>query len=260
MIGVPAIGVLILSTILAGAGLGMLLGRLLPLNHLSDQSKSIITAATAVVGTASALVLGLLISTANGAFSQRSGEVGRIAVDIIRVDRLLLNYGSDADKARQLLARYAEVELDDLFPEESDRQVKVDDPEAVHLLDAVRDALYGLQPAEDVHRRIKERGLQVLYEIADTRWLVEIQQNISTIPLAFLILLVFWLTILFGTFGLFAPRNATVLAALVLSALAVSSGIELVIDMTDPFSGLVRISSRPMHHAVDMTRKSTLIP
>src|ERR1700730_186432 len=117
MTGGPTIGALILLTILAGAALGMLLGRLLPLDHLSDHSRSIITAATAVVGTASALVLGLLISTASSAFSQRSGEVGRIAVDIIRVDRLLLNYGPEADNARQILARYAEIELEDLFPE-----------------------------------------------------------------------------------------------------------------------------------------------
>jgi hypothetical protein len=260
MTGGPAIGASILLTILAGAGLGMLLSRLLPVDHLSDQSKSIITAATAVVGTASALVLGLLISTASSAFSQRSSEVGRIAVDIIRVDRLLRNYGPEADGARQSLARYAAVELEDLFPEGSDRPAKVDDPEAVHLLDQIGYTLYGLQPNDDPRRRIKERGLQLLDEMADTRWLVALQQHISPIPLAFLILLVFWLTILFGTFGLFAPRNVTVVAALVLSAVAVSAGIELVIDMTDPFSGFVRISSAPMHHALEVTRKSDPAP
>jgi hypothetical protein len=260
MTGGPAIGVFILLTILTGAGLGMLLGRLLPLDHLGDQSKSIITAATAVVGTASALVLGLLISTASSAFSQRSGEVGRIAVDIIRVDRLLLNYGPNADYARQSLANYAEIEFEDLFPEGSNKTVKVDDPEATHLLDQIHAALYVLQPGDDARSRVKERALQVLDELADTRWLVALQQNISPIPLAFLILLVFWLTILFGTFGLFAPKNATVVAALVLSAIAVSAGIALVIDMTDPFSGFVRISSGPMHHAMEVTRKSNLTP
>jgi hypothetical protein len=254
MTGGPTIGALILLTILAGAGLGMLLNRLLPVDHLSDQSKSIITAATAVVGTASALVLGLLISTASSAFTQRSGEVGRIAVDIIRVDRLLRNYGPEADGARQSLAHYAATELEDLFPEGSGRTAKVDDPKAVHLLDQIGNTLYGFQPSDDVHHRIKDRGLQLLDEMADTRWLVALQQNISPIPLAFLILLVFWLTILFGTFGLFAPKNVTVAAALIMSAVAVSAGIELVIDMTDPFSGFVRISSAPMHHALEVTR------
>jgi hypothetical protein len=185
MTGGPAIGALILLTILVGAGLGMLLGRLLPVHDLSDQSKSIITATTAVVGTASALVLGLLISTASSAFTQRSGEVGRIAVDIIRVDRLLHNYGPEADGARQSLANYAAIETEDLFPEGSGRAAQVDDPEAVHLLDQIGDTLYGLQRSDDARRRIKERGLQLLDEMADTRWLVALQQNISPIPLAF---------------------------------------------------------------------------
>ena len=254
MTGGPAIGVLILLTILVGAGRGMLLSRLLPVDHLSEQSRSIITAATAVVGTASALVLGLLISTASSAFTQRSAEVGRIAVDTIRVDRLLRNYGPAADGARHSLSDYAAIELEDLFPAGSGRTPKVDDPEAVHLLDQIGYTLYSLQPSDDARHRIKDRSLQLLDDMADTRWLVALQQHISPIPLAFLILLVFWLTILFGTFGLFAPRNVTVVAALILTAVAVSAGIELVIDMTDPFTGFVRISSAPMHHALEVTR------
>jgi hypothetical protein len=260
MITIPVLGVIIFLTIVSGAGLGMLLGRLLPAHHLSDQSRSVVTVATAVVGTASALVLGLLISTASSAFTQRSGEVGRIAVDIIRVDRLLRNYGPEADGARQSLARYAAVELEDLFPEDSAKAAKVDKPGAVQMLDGIRHALFALQPRDDSQRRIEEKCLQLLDEMADTRWVLAFQQNISPIPPAFLILLVFWLTILFGTFGLFAPRNVTVAAALILSALAVSGGIQLVLDMTDPFSGIVRISSAPMRHALEMTRQNDLAP
>ena len=260
MITTPVIGVIIFLTILSGAGLGMLLGRLLPADHLSDQSRSVITVATAVVGTASALVLGLLISTASSAFTERSGEVGRIAVDVIRVDRLLRNYGPEADGARQSLARYAAMENEDLFPEDSDKAAKVEKPGAVQQLDDIRHALFALKPSDDSQHHVKDRALQLLDEMTDTRWLLAFQQNISPIPLAFLILLVFWLTMLFGTFGLFAPRNVTVAVALVLSAVAVSGGIELVLDMTDPFSGIVRVSSAPMHHAVEMTRRDEPTP
>jgi hypothetical protein len=260
MITTLEIGVIIFLTILSGAGLGMLLGRLLPAHHLSDQSRSIITLATAVVGTASALVLGLLISTASSAFQQRSSEVGRIAVDIIRVDRSLRIYGPEADSVRQSLARYASIEFEDLFPTGSDKTAKVDKPSAVQLLRGIRVGLFALRPSDDSQHQIKERGLQLVDEMADTRWLLATQQNISPIPTAFLIMLVFWLTILFATFGLFAPRNATVAAALVLSAVAVSSGLELVLDMTDPFSGIVRISSAPMRHALEMTRQDDPTP
>jgi hypothetical protein len=260
MITAPVIGAIIFLTVLSGAGLGMLLGRFLPAHHLNDQSRSAITVATAVVGTASALVLGLLISTASSAFMQRSGEVGRIAVDIIRVDRSLRNYGSQADSVRQSLARYAALESEELFPTGSDGTAKVDKPSAVQLLRGLRVELLALRPTDDSQHQIREKGLQLVDEMADARWLLAIQQNISPIPTAFLIMLVFWLTILFGTFGLFAPRNVTVAAALILSTVAVSGGLELVLDMTDPFSGFVRISSAPMRHALQQTRQYDLTP
>jgi len=44
----------------------------------------------------------------------------------------------------------------------------------------------------------------------------------SSIPFPFLLVLVFWLTIIFASFGLFAPRNATVVAAFLVTALSVS--------------------------------------
>jgi hypothetical protein len=260
MITTPVIGIIIFLTVLSGAGLGVLLGRFLPAHHLNDQSRSVITVATAVVGTASALVLGLLISTASSAFTQRSNEVGRFAVDIIRVDRSLRNYGPEADSVRQSLARYAAVEFEEFFPTGSGKTAKVDKPSAVQLLRGIRVELFALQPSNDSQHQIKDKGLQLVDEMADTRWLLAIQQNITPIPTAFLIMLVFWLTVLFGTFGLFAPRNVTVAAALALSVLAVSGGLTLVLDMTDPFSGFVRISSAPMRHALEQTRQHDLTP
>jgi hypothetical protein len=260
MITPPVIGVIIFLTILSGAGLGMLLGRLLPAHHRDDPSRSVITVATAVVGTASALVLGLLISSASSAFQQRSSEVGRFAVDIIRVDSSLRNYGLEADSVRQSLARYAAIEFEEFFPTGSDKTAKVDKPGAVQMLRGIRVDLLALRPSDASQHQIREKALQLVDEMGDTRWLLAIQQNISPIPTAFLIMLVFWLTILFGTFGLFAPRNVTVAAALALSVLAVSGGLELVLDMTDPFSGFVRISSVPMRDALEITRQQDLTP
>ena len=181
MITAPLVGVIIFSTILSGAGFGMLLGRFLPAHHLTDQSRSIITVATAVVGTASALVLGLLISTASSAFSQRSGEVGRIAVDIIRVDRELRIYGPEADSVRHSLARYTALEFEELFPTGSDKTSKVDKPTAVQLSRRLRVELLALQPTDDSQHQIRDKGLQLVDEMADTRWLLAIQQDISSI-------------------------------------------------------------------------------
>ena len=62
--------------------------------------------------------------------------------------------------------------------------------------------------------------------------------------------LVFWLAALFASFGLFAPREATVIAVLCVSALSVSAAILLILDMNQPFQGLMKVSSAPLRYAL----------
>lgn len=245
----------ILIVICCGTGIGMLFARSISAAHLSDQSKSVITVATAVVGTASALVLGLLISSASSAFSQRSADVVRMAADIIRLDGVLRDYGPSADIARKSLAQYADLKLADLFPDGSERAPLIDDPATMRVLDDMRKALLALGPTNDSQHWLKQRALQFVDSIAEMRWALALRQNVDPLPLAFLVMLVFWLTLLFGSFGLFAPRNATVIATLGLCAVAVSSGVGLVIDMTNPFSGFVRVSSVPIEQAIAVIRR-----
>src|SRR5258708_926554 len=97
------IGLLILATTFFGALLGMLIARLLPEHHLSNDTRTLISAAMAVIGTLSALVLGLLLATASTSFANRSQEVLQISANLIRLDRLLRRYGSEADKSRDIL-------------------------------------------------------------------------------------------------------------------------------------------------------------
>lgn len=83
--------------------------------------------------------------------------------------------------------------------------------------------------------------------------LVEQQQN--ELPSIFLVLLIFWLTGLFISFGLFAPRNGTVLAVLLICALSVSSAIFLVLEMNRPLDGFIKVSSAPLRKAVELISK-----
>jgi hypothetical protein len=78
-----------------------------------------------------------------------------------------------------------------------------------------------------------------------------VQQVGQGIPGAFIALVAFWLTLLFASFGLFAPRKLMSAVVLVLCALAVAGAIGLILDMEGPFTGLVRISPLPMRAAVN---------
>jgi hypothetical protein len=65
-----------------------------------------------------------------------------------------------------------------------------------------------------------------------------------------LVILTFWLAAIFISFGLFAPRNATVITALFVAGGAVSGAIFLILEMYAPFGGLIKLSSAPLRTAL----------
>jgi hypothetical protein len=85
--------------------------------------------------------------------------------------------------------------------------------------------------------------------LGQTRWLL-FEQSGSSISLPFLVVVVFWLSILFMSFGLFAPRNATAIVTLVVGALSVAGALFLVLELDHPFAGVIQISEAPLRHAL----------
>lgn len=256
MMTAPEIGlaisfVVILFVIFSGALVGMLIGWFLPDQLASSEMKAVVSLSMAVVGTLSALVLGLLISSASSSLSTRDSEITRISTDVIQMDLLLRRYGPEADVARDSLRRYTAMKLNDLFPDGRDRTPNMDNPATFKILEQVQDAIFALSPGDERQRWLIGRVRQLADEVSETRWLV-VEQNSAGIPLPFLILLVFWLTLLFASYGLFAPRNVIATLALFLCAVAVAGGVEMVLDMSYPFAGLIHISSDPMRHAVEV--------
>ena len=98
-------------------------------------------------------------------------------------------------------------------------------------------------------RECKAQAQQIGRELMAMRWLVFAQHKAS-LPMPFLVVLGFWLCILFGGFGLLAPRNPTVIVSILLCALAVSGSIFLVLEMSDPLGGLIKVSSAPLQYAL----------
>ena len=230
--------------------LGMLVSRILPQNHLTDQTKGVVTVSTGVVGTLTALVLGLLIAAASSSFYTKNEEVILIAADTIRVDRLLRRYGPEAEPLRDLLRRYIAVKIQDLFAEGTTKLPSSENPRPVALLEELQDRLAALDASNPSQRWSQSQALQLVTAITGARWLLA-EQNTIGIEVPLLVLVVFWLSLLFLSFGLFAPRNATAILALFLCALAVAGAIEMTQELNAPFRGIIRISSKPMKDALD---------
>ena len=70
-------------------------------------------------------------------------------------------------------------------------------------------------------------------------------------PAPFLFVLIFWLFLVFVSFGVFAPPNLTVVASLFLSALAVTGAIFLILQLGDPMHhSWLQISGEPLQRAL----------
>jgi hypothetical protein len=111
--------------------------------------------------------------------------------------------------------------------------------------------LFKLTPTTDAQRQLYATAQQLLTDLRQSRWVL-IQRSQHVIPLPFLVMLLFWLTMLHISFGLFAPRNATVITVLFISAFSVSAAIFVVLDMTHPLQGVITISRAPMTKTLEL--------
>ena len=230
-----------------------MIGRRLPPHHMSSETKAVVSVSMAVVGTMSALVIGLLISSASSSFTARNRDLGRLSADIIRLDTLLRRYGPEANAIRDALQRYATLKFEDLFPNRPDGKPNVDNPATAKVLDDVEDLILALRPGDDRQRWLSQQELQLANDVGEARWQL-VRQDIGSVPLPFLGAVTLWLTVLFASFGLFAPRNVTAIIALFLCAFAVSAAIKLILDLDTPFEGRVRLSPPPIHISSDPMR------
>jgi Protein of unknown function (DUF4239) len=236
-----------LGLIFGGGAVGLLIGRVLPEHYLSEGTQKVVQIAMGTISIMAALVLGLLIATARNTMASRDKQVEALAGDLVLLDRDLVQYGPDAQTIRQLLRQYTALKLQHTWPKRG--HVILDDPQALALLEGIQQRLRELHPDSLEKHLILAEALQVCDGIARTRSLMAVEHR-HEIPREFLFVLVFWLAVLFLSFGVFAPRNAMVVAALFVCAVCLSSAILLIVDMDQPFSGIITISPEPIQHAL----------
>jgi len=111
------------------------------------------------------------------------------------------------------------------------------------------DQVANLTPTTGAERFSQSRALQLLTTMGETRRLL-IEQAHGSLSWPFFVVLVFWLSVLFIGFGLFARFNVTVVVALFLGAISVAGAIFLILEMDRPYSGLMQVSSLPIRSAL----------
>ena len=229
--------------------LGFFLHDILPRDHLSEGSKDTVKLGMGMVATLAALVLGLLIGFATDSFNKMRSEVQHTAAKLILLDRVLAQYGVEAKEVRDLLRRSTAARIETIWSEGGFRPANLARGDSLTESESVQGKLRQLSPRTDAQRLLQSQALSLSAELAQTRWLL-IAEADSSIPTLLLVMLVFWIAIIFLSFALFAPRNATVLATLLICALSVSGSIYLMLELNSPFEGAIKISSAPMREAL----------
>ena len=244
-----ALSCVVFAVILVGTLVGMLLRKALPGHHLAEESKDVVRLGTGLVATISALVLGLLIASAKSSYDTESSQIKQMTTNIILLDRLLAQYGPEAGTARELLRRSIGPLVDRIWRENSSSAAPATPFEPTAMAEAAFSKIQELSPQSDAQRSLQARAIQVSTNLAQTRLLLFAQTD-SPIPAPFLAVLVFWLTIIFASFSLFARPNATIIAFLLIFALSAAGAIFLILELSQPFSGLMQISSAPLRNVL----------
>ena len=244
------ISCIIFACIAGGTLLGMILRAFLPEKHLSAESKDVIKLGMGLIGTMTALVLGLLIASAKSSFDTQRNGLAQLAGNVIFLDRALAHYGPEAKDAREMLKASVADMLQRTWPEENGqvgRTVAKTGTEGRY--EELYEKIQELAPQNDAQRTFQAQAMKTAMDLGQARWLLFAQKGRS-IPTPFLVVMVCWLALLLGSFSLFAPRNVTVVVTLLICALAVSSAIFLILELDQPFGGIIQISSAPVREAL----------
>ena len=232
--------------------LGMGLRRLLPEHHLSSDTKDTVKLAMGLVATMSALLLGLLVSSTKGAYDAERTQVIQMAAKVAFLDRTLADYGPETADIRTQLRVLVEEAVRRMWPEE--RTIPPQLASNTQAGDAIYFAIQRLSPRDDLQRNLKAQATTLAVEGGQLRTLL-MAQAVSSISKPLLIVMVSWLVMIFLSFSLFAPPNATATLALVVAVLAVSGAIFLILELDQPFGGLIQISSEPILNALSHLAK-----
>lgn len=232
-----------LVCVFGGVLIGMVFNRMLPEHHLNSDSKETIKLGIGLIATMTALLLGLLVASSKRSYDRTDLELTRMSADVVLLDRVLAHYGPQTQEARLLLHRSVATVLKQIWSRDGSESARLDPTQAGG--EVVYDEIQQLSPQNDTQRRLKAQSLQIAENLGQMRWLLFAQSG-ESISMPFMIVLIFWLSVIFAGFGMFAPRNMTVMVILFLAALCVSGALFLNLEMHRPFEGVMQLSSGPL--------------
>ena len=234
--------------ILAGSAAGMRLRVRLPGEQLTAETREMIRLGTSLLATLVAVLISLTIASAKSSYDTQDAHFRQLTAYLVEADQLLAQYGPEATGVRQLMREVVPAAIDRIWHEKA---ITTQDTAftARSLAEQLYTAVGGLSPGNDAQRGLKMRVEQAVADIAHTRLLMYADGDTPVLT-PFLLILIFWLVVIFASFGLFVEPGRIAFVALLVFALSISSALFLVADLSRPFAGLMQIPREQLKHAL----------
>ena len=220
---------------------------MLPEEHFVPASEAVIKLVTGFVMTMTGIILGMLVSSAKASYDGQKLLVAQMSSDVILLDRALAVYGSETDIIRIQIRDALEAAADRVWPSTASTQVKLHPEDTIYRVEA---QLNALEPKTSNQAYAKTHSMALLNDLQQSNWLLFVQSDTNKLSMPLLVILISWIVAIFISFGLYAPPNPTVIATILIGALAVSAAILIIIEMYSPFGGMMKISSDPIRQAI----------
>lgn len=215
-----------------------------------NETRDLVNRLTGLVATLSALVLGLLVASANSFYNSQKAALETVSAKVLELDGVLRRYGPDAHPARDLLRVLITSSYDDVW-KGNNGTFKMPTVKAIDQMDRLFLTLNALREAAPKSRKylIAKAG-DMATSINDQRLQMSLQLN-NSISWPFLTILIAWACVLFFGFGMLARVNRASVVGLAVGAVSVASAIFLIVELSTPYSGLLRLSPAPVRQAIE---------
>lgn len=234
--------------VLASTLAAILIARRLPEHHLNADSRDVVKLGLGLIGTLTALVVGLLVSTSKATFDSQTGTIKEVAAELALVDRVLARYGTDADGARQQIRALAKSVLDQMRPNDA-AAVDFSGGESRSIGESLFEKVAQLEPKTDSQRLLKSRAQEIIVGLGQLRQRLVVN-NERSIPTPLLVVLAVWQAVLFAGVGLLTPCNATALTMHLVCMASMSGAVFLIMELDRPFAGVIRVSDAPLRAVI----------
>lgn len=238
------------ASMFGSAVIALICASRLPDHHLSPATQDTVKLGVGMIAAVASLILGLMVASLQSSFSSTSTDVRNYALSLLSVDLDLVRYGPDACGERKLLLDYARSVLDETWHgSHSGSMPGQGHARVAPLMLNLDSSADGLKAQTDAQKALRTTIETDLRAVVTQRWQVHGDSQ-SPIPPAFIVVLIIWLALIFGSFGLFAPPNGTVIGALFLCSLSIAGALFLIVEMASPFDGLIQVSSAPLQDVI----------